>query len=131
MQITVKLKEIFKKRHLTGEFDYAGSIAATNVVKFVSPPVCATAINENAEQENHISIYPNPFTSTITIQNQNFNQVKFTIHNIFGQSVFNEQENNLSSNYTKTIDLSFLSQGIYLIDIIIDGERTVKKIVKE
>ena len=76
---------------------------------------------------------PNPFISeiSITIQKQNIKQATFTIKNILGQTIFNIQENNLSSTYIKTIDLSFLSKGIYFLDVIIDGEQTVKKIVKE
>lgn len=31
----------------------------------------------------------------------------------------------------KTIDLEFLTKEIYLPDVIVDGERTVKKIMKE
>ena len=78
-------------------------------------------------------VYPNPFISKISISlpKQNLKQATFTVKNILGQTVFTEQENNLSRSYTKTIDLSFLSKGIYLLDVIIDGERTVRKIVKE
>ena len=80
----------------------------------------------------YIYIYPNPSLSeiSITIQKQ-IKQVSFIINNVLGQTVFIKNENNLSSNYTETIDLSFLSKGIYFLDINIDGERTVKKIVKE
>ncbi len=80
-----------------------------------------------------LSVYPNPFTSeiSITIQKQSIKQATFTIKNILGQTIFINEENNISSKYTKTINLSFISKGIYLLDIIIDGERTVKKILKE
>jgi hypothetical protein len=99
---------------------------------FVSSYLLPTGISENKLTSTY-SIFPNPIADkvSITIQKQNFNQAVFTIENILGQIVFNEQENNLNSNYTKTIDLSFLSKGIYLLDVNIDRERTVKKIVKE
>jgi hypothetical protein len=29
------------------------------------------------------------------------------------------------------LDLSFLEEGIYLLEVVVDGERMVKKIVKE
>ncbi|MBK7389075.1 MAG: T9SS type A sorting domain-containing protein [Bacteroidetes bacterium] len=82
--------------------------------------------------ENAISFHPNPFVDeiSITFQKQNIKQVSFAIKSIFGQTVFYKEEINLSSTYTKTIDLCFLANGIYLIDVIVDGERTVKKIVK-
>jgi hypothetical protein len=96
-----------------------------------------TAYNPNYVFGNNgilnFSILPNPFTSEITIafQNQNIKQIALTIKNIFGQTIFTEQENYITGSYTKKVDVSLLSKGIYLLDVIIDGERTVKKIVKE
>jgi hypothetical protein len=55
----------------------------------------------------------------------------FNIKNILGQTVFHQQEKIQRSSYTKMIDLSSLANGIYLLEVIIDGERSVKKIVKE
>jgi len=102
---------------------------------FVQDTICFSGylgINKIINQIN-ISIYPDPFTSEISISllKQNSKQATFIIQNFLSQTVFIDQENNLSNDYTKTIDLSFLSKGIYLLDINIDGERTVRKIVKE
>lgn len=91
-----------------------------------------TGIEENNEA-NILRIFPNPFNSSIFIAAQNLktNSIEITIKNVLGQTVLNQQENNLINSYTKTIDLNFLAKGIYLLDVIIDGERTVKKISKE
>jgi hypothetical protein len=99
---------------------------------FIASNFLSVGINESILKSN-ISIFPNPFTSeiSIAITKQNIKQGIFTIKNILGQTIFIKQENYLNNNYTKTIDLSFLSKGIYLLDVNIDGERTVKKIVKE
>ncbi|MEO8148273.1 MAG: YCF48-related protein [Bacteroidia bacterium] len=106
--------------------------------KVVSKAIIVTALNctDISEQSKNIfdvTIVPNPFNSKIdiSVNKQNLKQVSLTIKNILGQNIFNKQENILNGNYTKTIDLNFLSKGIYLLDVIIDGERTVKKIVKE
>ncbi len=82
---------------------------------------------------NSINIYPNPFIDTIsiTIQQQNAKQSSILIRNMFGQPVFSEQVNNLKSNYTRTFELSELAKGIYLLDVIVDGARTVKMVLKE
>jgi type IX secretion system substrate protein len=100
------------------------------IIKFCDT---TTAINELQFSHLQFMIYPNPFTSNISIiiQKQNFKQASFTIKNILGQTVFHKQKNDIISPYTKTIDLSFLSKGMYFLEVIIDGERTVKKIVKE
>jgi hypothetical protein len=79
-----------------------------------------------------ISISHNPFKSfiSITCHKQFIKQVTCTIKTTLGQIVFSDLENNYNDKYTQTYDLNFLPNGIYLLDIIIDGERTVKKIVK-
>ncbi len=78
------------------------------------------------------SIYPNPFTSKvkIEIQNHNLKQATLTIKNVFGQKVFNYQENIINSIYTNEIDLSYLANGIYLLEVNADGERSLHKIIK-
>ena len=85
------------------------------------------------QDNNSTNVYPNPLNGyiSITVHKQNAKQASFLIRNILGQTVFSEQENNPNSNYKKMIELSKLENGIYLLDIIIDGERTSKKIVKE
>lgn len=90
------------------------------------------SINQIINQIN-ISIYPNPFASEISVSllKQNSKDATFIIKNILGQTVFINQENNLSYDYTKKLDLSFLSRGFYLLDVNIGGERAVKKIMKE
>lgn len=82
---------------------------------------------------NNFTVYPNPFDDNISIltDNQNLKNANFSVKNVFGQTVFEKREDNLNHNPTKTIDLSFLASGIYLLEIDTEGERTVKKIIKE
>lgn len=102
------------------------------IVKLCDTTVATATINHSVNVSG-ISVYPDPFASeiTISIQEHNLKQATFAIKNIFGQTVYLRDESNFSIACTKTIDLSFLLKGIYLLDVIIDGERTVKKIVKE
>ena len=74
---------------------------------------------------------PNPFHNefTLTIQKQNLNQLSITIQNVLGQTVFNEQQ--LGFATSKTIDLRGQSNGMYFLDLTIDGERIIKKIIKK
>lgn len=92
-----------------------------------------TGISPLTKTETQLLIYPNPFNSEISIiiQKQNLKEVSFEIQNVLGQTVFRKEENNLTNTYTNTIDLSKLAKGIYLLGVNIDGERTVKKIVKQ
>jgi hypothetical protein len=89
----------------------------------------SVGINE-IKTDNLFIISPNPFTSeiSITLQNQNLKQATISIKNILGQTVF-FKEMKTPRKETK-VDLSFLEKGIYLLEVVVDGERTVKKIVK-
>lgn len=81
-----------------------------------------------------LSIYPNPFIDniSITIQNQNPTQSTITIKNILGQTVFTEQPGIRTFKPGTSLDLGFLSKGIYFLEVVLkDGERMVGKIVKE
>ena len=83
--------------------------------------------------EPAMTVFPNPVSTdlVITIQKENLRQIFFSLNNILGESVFKHQEINLSNPFTYTVNLSGLSSGIYLFDVFVDGQRKVKKIVKE
>ncbi len=74
-----------------------------------------------------------PFTTdiAITIQKQNLKEATFTITTILGETLYTAHENNLRSTYTKMLDLSPLAKGVYMLEITADGEKVVRKIVKE
>jgi hypothetical protein len=104
---------------------------------FAATVLCSSVgINDVTEENNAINLFPNPFTSSlsITLQNQNIKQATISIKNILGQTVFEAPlppSPRGGEEISTRFDLSFLEKGIYLLDIIIDREQTVKKVVKE
>jgi Secretion system C-terminal sorting domain len=52
------------------------------------------------------------------------------IRDMLGKVVFKKQVNNQGNVFTETLELSYLVNGIYLLDLTIDEERIVKKLVK-
>jgi len=92
-----------------------------------------SANNSAAANDKSFSVHPNPFTDEfhITLQKQNIAQATFIVENILGETIFSKQENNLSGTYTKTLDLRKFSRGVYLLHVVLDGERTVRKMVKQ
>lgn len=100
------------------------------IVKFRDSII--TGVTELTQDVN-ITIYPNPFTTDIAIalQQQNLKQATFTITNPLGQTIYNQTENNLSNNYTKMLDLSYLPNGVYLVEVVVNGERVTKQIIKQ
>lgn len=97
--------------------------------------LCITTLSINALSSNNgtINIFPNPFNSyiSINIKKQSHRQIVIIIRNAFGQTILKQEENNLNDNYLHKIDMNLLSEGLYLLEVIVDGKRTIKKIVKE
>ncbi len=92
----------------------------------------ATDIKEVTD-ELEVSVYPNPFTSDVSINllKQNMRQAIIQITNTTGQIVYKHQEENLKSLYIKNVDLSYLPSALYLLETTVDGEKVVRRIVKE
>ncbi len=100
------------------------------ILKFCMDTV--TGIDEITNQPQ-IVVYPNPFTSDISIslQIENLHQATFTISNLVGQTIYRREETNLANNYTKMLDLSYLPTGMYLLTVTTDGYRISKQIIKQ
>jgi len=80
-----------------------------------------------------VAVSPNPFVSdiAISIQKENLQLATFTITNPMGKTIYMANETNLATGYTKMLDLSYLPNGLYFLEVFVDGERTVKQIVKQ
>ena len=83
-----------------------------------------TTINSNTS----LNIYPNPTTSLLTISLPNNNQKAIiNLYDMLGEKVLPSYSTQ-ASQYS--IDLSNLSQDIYFLEVIMDDEKIVKKVVK-
>jgi len=77
------------------------------------------------EIANRIQLYPNPTDGLLNIDIDNFVTADFVITDLLGKVV-------LKSSITKTntqVDLSNLSNGVYIISINIDGKISQAKVV--
>jgi hypothetical protein len=86
-----------------------------------SPCNLITTIEER--EEDKVSIYPNPFINNISIENSE-GEKEVIITDVYGK----QQYKNTYSN--KTIDVSFLEQGIYFITITSATNTFTQKIIK-
>jgi len=66
-----------------------------------------------------IEISPNPTNGLLNIYVNNIrnNELQFTIRNIAGQIVFENEINNASGVYSAQLDISTLAKGIYYLEI--------------
>jgi hypothetical protein len=98
---------------------------------------CLLGVEEMPKEKlnTQLQINPNPFTGNLSLTSTNANgaigSANITLTNPLGQTVYHQQVTNLSSSYTKTIDLSYLPSGVYFLAVEADGERIVKQVVKQ
>jgi hypothetical protein len=88
---------------------------------------------QEPEGTMHLLVYPNPTSGDlyINIQKDNLTEASFTLTSTTGQTIYQSTADHLAHSYTKILDLSKLPTGVYLLDVIVDGERIVKKVLKE
>ena len=79
----------------------------------------------SVEKKYSIMIFPNPFTKYLNIETSS-GSLNVKIYNLLGKELLNEKVAE-----TKTIDMSSLNQGIYILKITQDkNELITKKIIK-
>ena len=95
-----------------------------------SGTIVITEIEQLAIGSWQLAIVPNPFNSTISIiiQKQIAGKATFTIKNVLGEKVFIKTTHHLNpdshpDSYRETIDLRNLSNGVYFLEMEIDGVR--------
>jgi hypothetical protein len=107
-----------------------------------------TGINEIKNNTHSLSLYPNPTTSLLTLSLPNTNQkVSINLYDMMGQkqlTIDNGQLTSAMDNGQLTIDnntttmsivnyqlsIEKLPQGIYFLEVLMDGEKQVRKVVK-
>ena len=77
-------------------------------------------------QASNIKVFPNPFTDEIQIQGASVSG--FVVRNIQGQTVYKNLD---GESFDNKINLSNLKDGIYFLELNINNNVLVKKIVKK
>lgn len=98
-----------------------GSVQFTNTIALTLMPA------------KSINCYPNPASTYLTIaaQNTKADYAKINIWNMNGQNMLATQKN-IQNNTLKTdLYVGDLATGLYLLEIILDGEQNTFKFVKE
>lgn len=90
-----------------------------------------TSVARIANPSVHVS--PNPFTSTVSISigAAKPGVVTCTVRSLTGQPLVTRSMAGSVGRSTFNLDLASLAQGVYLLDVTIAGERSVRKVMKE
>jgi len=77
-----------------------------------------------------ITLYPNPFTQMVSINlgNDLIKSTKVFVYDAFTKVVFSKQFSNQSGSVQ--LDLSKLTPGVYMVEVIADGKQGTHKIIK-
>ncbi len=81
---------------------------------------------------NHIKfdVFPNPFSSYVSISSFVPNEAIITIYDLLGKQVFTKKIHSVDRNNLE-IDLSHLKKGIYILVFSIEDEKVLKTIIKQ
>jgi len=86
---------------------------------------CGVGLEENNLSENHLKIYPNPASTSMTIENSGIGQL--SIMNLRGQELQQQRITDLKTQ----IDISSLPSAIYFVRFTNDGTVHVGKFIKQ
>lgn len=88
-----------------------------------------TGINNAAEEETQVSMYPNPTTGLFTLwfNNPRGGEVYYTVTDLAGHQV--KQGNELSSKNKVNVDLADQSNGVYFITLHVGESAITKKVM--
>ncbi|MDF1673310.1 MAG: T9SS type A sorting domain-containing protein [Vicingaceae bacterium] len=88
-------------------------------------PFCISTTGINELTINTFDIYPNPTNGLFTINSDNSKTYNIQIFDVLGNIVYQKPNNN---NKT-TIDLRTQTKGVYLVSVITENNRVVKRII--
>jgi hypothetical protein len=113
--------------YITIKLNQVGYPNNVDTIAFSGSTMQTLGISDVSYGLNYTS-YPNPFSNVLTIKNNNSESYMLSIYNSTGENVYRKE--NLSS-LCETIDLSFLSDGVYFMKSeFISGKIISSKIVK-
>lgn len=82
-----------------------------------------------AKKEPYINLYPNPSNGDLFLEVfNNENEVQFEMYSISGSKVILPQVQTTENKYL--LNIQSLSNGVYILKMFVDGEFTIKQIIK-
>lgn len=75
------------------------------------------------------NVYPNPTSSTVTVQLSTSENVTVSLFDIRGRNVYNKMFTNSNSIFNQEITFNNLQQGLYLLNVETQGKKATKKLI--
>jgi endoglucanase len=118
------------------------SLTVTETPTFVIPNPAGTARTAAAPDaevttpvnalQDAITVYPNPTTGNVhfSIDNENQGDVNVNVYTENGQVVKSLSYKKSAGKFTEAIDISYLPNGLYLMEVGQGSKKAIKKIIK-
>ncbi|HJM16330.1 MAG TPA: T9SS type A sorting domain-containing protein, partial [Flavobacteriales bacterium] len=80
---------------------------------------------------NNLDVYPNPSRDifNVSFTSEDVQNLEVRIINVIGEVVYTEDLNEFVGEYTKQVDLSTYTKGVYLLEIDTDNGIINKKLI--
>jgi type IX secretion system substrate protein/outer membrane protein Omp28 len=117
----------------TGKIDNAGTATITEAVTNGYISGASVGINDVVATEAQISIYPNPSAgqSTVSLNLEKESNVQVAVYTVDGALVGNKNYGMLNGAMLLPVDLTKYDAGMYFINVTIDGNASVLKLIKQ
>ncbi len=113
--------ELNNELYLTGDFIYSGPTTVNWVVKFDTPPICITTVDEIDNQVECL-ISPNPFSSSATISFNYASTSSATKHTVIITDILGKEIKTINfSGKECMIEKGDMERGIYFVQVMGDG----------
>ena len=90
-----------------------------------------TGLQENNLPDFSMQVFPNPANDLLSIKLKNVSEKHFDIKivDVLGQTMIEKKEEDVSGNFEKQVDISTLSEGIYMVIVSVGEKKSVERIV--
>ncbi|MBA3648104.1 MAG: T9SS type A sorting domain-containing protein [Chitinophagales bacterium] len=95
---------------------FNGGDPSKGLYKYAGDPV---GINAISNSQASLILYPNPATEHVIIQlaNANENMLKISLTDMLGEKVYEQSFSKTGKSFTREMDVSNLSKGMYLVTV--------------
>ncbi len=129
------VSEIFVPNNVqTGEFVFAGLAYCSPVTPPTNTNVATGIETLTNSNETTISIYPNPSKGVFAVSVSNAKESdtnSYSVSDITGRVILNKNLGTVPVRFSEVIDLSNFSDGLYVLNVSLNGIVSTVKIIKE